>query len=549
MGGMGPAAANAFGQKVISQTPANKDQEHARVLIDQATDIPDRTAAILRNGRSPVEAMTASLKRLDRGEADVVAITCNTAHHFFGDMQAAVKRFGLNVELLHIVDASLAQLPPGAKTVGLLATSGTLEAKIYEKRAAELDLDLTFKTPSSKTQAAHVMPGIYADGVKAGNMARGREHLLTAAKELQQQGVDAILLACTEIPLVLTSGDLRKGDGTALPMIDTLGALASAALTKSREMQASSRVDTPHGCLEVAAEGLTHFVQSASDFIHGTPERPRRLGVMGGMGPAAAIQFSQYMVDFNTAATSDQQHVPLLLDQATDIPDRTAAIQGTGKDPLPAMLASLHRLAAAGADDLVITCNTAHHFYDAVVDEIQKSDLAINPIHIVDATMSLLDSRVENARKIGLLATTGTVSSGIYQNRAEDRTWVTPDDTLQKRVMSGIYDGVKAGDAKRGHADLLAAARHLADQGVDAILLACTEIPLVLKQGDVKDSNGQVVPLIDTLEAQARAAIRRSGEGIPATPGLVQQVARLLGQGPAPAAQPDADPHALAGST
>lgn len=525
MGGMGPAAANDFAKKLIDLKHATSDQANARVLLDQATDIPDRTSAILRGTASPVSNMEASLRRLDRGGADLVAVTCNTAHHFFGDMQNAIDKFGLKLELLHIVDATMAELErqaPGAKKIGLLATSGTLQAEIYETRAREQGHDKEWLYPTQATQQNAVMPGIY-DGVKAGNVEFGREMLLRAAHELQAQGADAILLACTEIPLVLKRGDVKDASGHDLPLIDTLGALAQEALLRADSKP--SRLSTRKGVFEVVSEGLTSFVQSAAAFINGTPERPRRIGVMGGMGPAAAAQFSSYMVEFNDTATTDQQHVLLLLDQATDIPDRTAAILAGGADPAPEMTASLKRLAAAGADEVVMTCNTAHHFFPQVQEAIIRSKLDVNMIHIVDATMKLLDERAPGANKIGLLATSGTVQTGIYQKRAGGREWMVPDARSQAdEVMVGIYGGVKAGDTELGRRQLLAAAQTLARNGADAILLACTEIPLVLQQGDVTNAQGEPVPLIDTLEAQAREAIARARVPIPATPGLVQQV-------------------------
>ena len=539
MGGMGPAAANQFGHQLIDlKKDAKTDQDHARVLLDQATDIPDRTAAILHNGTSPVKNMEASLKRLDQGGASLVAVTCNTAHHFHDDMQKAIDKFGLKLELLHIVDATMAELEaqkPGAKRIGLLATTGTLDSGIYQSRAAETGRDMEWVVPEANTQAG-VMDGIYK-GVKAGNNKLGKELLLAAAQELKSKGVDAILLACTEIPLVLETGDIKDAHGSNLPLIDTLASLAKAALSRADSMPA--RIETPVGCFSAVKATFSAFVQSVANFLGGEAERPRRIGVMGGMGPAAAMQFSDYMVTHNTAAKRDQDHVSLLLDQATDIPDRTSAILRQGPSPVEEMGNSLRRLARAGATDIVMTCNTAHHFEPAMQKIIADEKLPVNLIHIVDATMKLLDKQAPGASNIGLLATTGTVNSQVYQNRAEvlnragvlnrDLEWMQPSDGAQANVMKGIYEGVKAGDLEGGGKLLRQAAQELANNGADAILLACTEIPLVLKTGDIKNKDGKIVPLIDTLEAQAREAIQRSGEPIPATPGVLQRLASLLG--------------------
>lgn len=532
MGGMGPAASNQFGHQLIDlKTGAKADQQHARVLLDQATDIPDRTGAILSGGPSPVKNMEQSLKRLDAGGADLVAVTCNTAHHFFDDMQRAIDKFGLKLSMLHIVDATMKELEaqkPGARRIGLLATSGTLDSKIYENRAAQNGQAKEWVYPDADTQKGAVMAGIY-DGVKAGKEDLGRELLLSAAKELQAKGVDAILLACTEIPLVLKTGDIKGADGKDMPLIDTLGSLAKEALARADAMP--GRIATPSGSFSVQPAEPSGFVQAMAKFFVGEPERPRRIGVMGGMGPAAAMQFSDYMVKFNTEARTDQQHVPMMVDQATDIPDRTAAILSGGRSPVDEMAKSLKRLAKAGADEIVMTCNTAHYFFPEIQKVIEQEKLKVNVVHIVEATMKLLDQQAPNARNVGLLATSGTVNTGVYQNHdsARGRQWMTPaKDTQEQQVMAGIYEGVKTGDLDKGRDLLKAAAQELADKGADAILLACTEIPLVLKTGDIKNKDGKVIPLIDTLEAQAREAIARAKVPVPATPSVLKQIAEQL---------------------
>ncbi|WAC71621.1 amino acid racemase [Roseateles sp. SL47] len=532
MGGMGPAAANQFGHQLIKlKTDAKTDQEHARVLLDQATNIPDRTSAILKGTESPVPNMTASLKRLDEGGADIVAITCNTAHHFHPDMLEAIEKFGLKLDLLHIVDATMKELEaqkPGARRIGLLATSGTLDSRIYEQRSEQTGHHKDWIYPDKTTQESCVMKGIY-EGVKAGRMKEGEAMLLAAAQELRNKGADAILLACTEIPLVLKTGHVKDADGGDLPLIDTLEALGKEALARAETK--ASRLTTPAGTFTVKPSPATNFLQGVMTALAEGEARPRRIGVMGGMGPAAAMQFSDYMVKFNDKATKDQDHVPLLLDQATDIPDRTGAILSGGRDPVPEMAASLRRLKNAGADDIVMTCNTAHYFYPQLAKIIEDEKLNLDVIHIVDATMKLLDQHAPGARNVGLLATSGTVNTGVYQNHesAKGREWLTPNaDTQKDAVMAGIYDGVKAGKNDVGHQLLLKAAQELADKGADAILLACTEIPLVLKTGMIKKPDGTDLPLIDTLEAQAREAIRRSGLPIPATPGVLSDVSRLL---------------------
>jgi aspartate racemase len=534
LGGMGPAAANMFVDKTISlKTEARSDQEHARVLLYQATNVPDRTAAIVAGNKSPVGPMVEGLKRLDEGGADIVAITCNTAHKFHEDLLAAAEKFGLRLELLHIVDATMKELfaqKPDAKRVGLLATSGTVDQRIYQERAEALGHGgrIEWVVPNAQFQA-RVMEGIYG-GVKAGDNAHGKRELLAAAEHLKEQGVDAMLLACTEIPLVLKTGDTKTEAGEDIPMIDTLEALAKAALERADSMEHPRALagKQPIRVLPM----MTAFTMKVDRFLHGEAERPRIIGDIGGMGPAAAAMFSRYMVAHNESARSDQEHTRLLLDQATDIPDRTAAIKAKSQEPVIEMGNSLRRLAKAGATDIVMTCNTAHHFFPQLENVIRDEHLNVNLIHIVDATMTLLDKMKPGARKVGLLATDGTLEQKIYQKRAAEKgrelEWVVPDPDVQQKVMDGIYKGVKAGDNALGTKLLEEAAQHMKDKGVDAMLLACTEIPIALEHVDVMDDHGEPIPMVDTLEAQARMCIERAKEPIPATPGLLHQVGQLL---------------------
>jgi aspartate racemase len=193
---------------------------------------------------------------------------------------------------------------------------------------------------------------------------------------------------------------------------------------------------------------------------------------------------------------------------------------------------SLRRLAKAGATDVVMTCNTAHHFFPKLEGIIRDEHLKVNLIHIVDATMTLLDKMKPGARKVGLLATDGTLEQKIYQKRAAEKgrelEWIVPDPAVQQKVMDGIYKGVKAGDNELGTKLLEEAAQHMKDKGVDAMLLACTEIPIALEHVKIMDAGGEPIPMVDTLEAQARMCIERAREPIPATPGLLQQVGQLL---------------------
>ena len=228
------------------------------------------------------------------------------------------------------------------------------------------------------------------------------------------------------------------------------------------------------------------------------------LGVLGGMGPMATVDFMRKMVE-NTPAGRDQDHLQIIVCSDAGIPDRTEAILGIGPDPLPAMLEALHRLEAAGASCVAVPCNTAHYWYDSL------SALSRLPIlHIVEAVAAELGRRGISGGRIGLLATTGTIQAGIYQQRLAHRgfTCVAPD--AQDEVMSGIRL-VKVGKIKEARMVLERQAERLLASGCRAVVLACTEVPVALAQASIDLQPN----LIDATDALAKACIQhfRPGTG------------------------------------
>ncbi|MDP6805866.1 MAG: amino acid racemase [Rhodospirillales bacterium] len=200
------------------------------------------------------------------------------------------------------------------------------------------------------------------------------------------------------------------------------------------------------------------------------------LGVLGGMGPLATVDFMRKVIEV-TPVTRDQDHLPMIVHSIPQVPDRTAAILGGGESPLPMLGDGIAALNRAGVNCIAMPCNTAHYWFD----EIARGSKA--PIlHIVDAAAEALDRRGFRGATVGLLGTTGTVTSGIYQSRLETRGFacLVPEPGVQEdRVMAGI-DQVKAGhldDAKRLLED---AATGLRARDVATIVLGCTEIPVVL---------------------------------------------------------------------
>lgn len=221
LGGMGPLATLDFLHKVLAATPAQRDQDHVPMIVSSIPQVPDRTAAFRGEGESPVPALRACGERLAAAGVGLVVLPCNTAHLWFDVLQSA-----LQLPMLHLADTALAELArraPGAR-VGLLATDATLASGLYLNRPQARSTHWVL--PTAVEMVEWVMPGIAA--VKAGTPALGRELLLQAAQALQRRGADALLLGCTELPLVLDEASL------GLPVIDATDALARAVVAWSQ---------------------------------------------------------------------------------------------------------------------------------------------------------------------------------------------------------------------------------------------------------------------------------------------------------------------------
>ena len=214
IGGMGPMATADLFIKIIENTAAKTDQEHLHVLIDNNTDIPDRTACILAGNDAPLGPMVESAKRLVDQGADVLVIPCNTAHFFHDGVQAAV-----DVPVLNMPEISARYCAEkGYACVALLSTAGTVRAGIYEPYFEKTGIRLLHPT---KVGIDNLMFLIY-DEIKAGRTPHP-ERLYPEIVALEEQGAQAFLLACTELPLVFK-------DGGRVPFIDPTLLLARAAV-------------------------------------------------------------------------------------------------------------------------------------------------------------------------------------------------------------------------------------------------------------------------------------------------------------------------------
>ncbi len=227
----------------------------------------------------------------------------------------------------------------------------------------------------------------------------------------------------------------------------------------------------------------------------------RILGVLGGMGPLASAQF-MLRLTLLTPATRDQDHIPTVLWSDPRVPDRIAGRAGTGPDPLPWLLHGIDGLRQAGCGAIAIACNTAHAWYDAMA---AHTDLPI--LHIVDAAATDLDTLRLGGRRIGVMGTVPTLQLRLYQNRLADLGWdcIQPTDGEMQRLVLPAIAQVKINRVAEAYAPLVEAANLLAARGAEAVVLGCTEIPLGIQAGP---ANALRVPVVDTIDSLARAAIR-----------------------------------------
>ena len=229
----------------------------------------------------------------------------------------------------------------------------------------------------------------------------------------------------------------------------------------------------------------------------------KTIGIIGGMGPAATADLLIKITEM-TDAKSDQEHVRVIIDSNINIPDRTEAILHGGADPVPELAASAALLERAGADFIIIACNTAHYFVPQLMEHT-----SLPVISMPDETARLLKQK--GISMAAVLATDGTVQSGIYQHAldAAGITAIYPDDDHQKLIMSLVYDYIKKGilDAASLPADgVRSVIEDLKGRGAQALLLACTELPVAFGIMGLEDEY-----CVDPTRVLAAAAVRAAG--------------------------------------
>lgn len=225
----------------------------------------------------------------------------------------------------------------------------------------------------------------------------------------------------------------------------------------------------------------------------------KTLGILGGMGPAATCDLMEKIIAL-TEASCDQEHLHIISDVNTAIPDRTAAIVRGGEDPVPEMTASARRLEKAGAEFLIMPCNTAHYFYDAV-----RASVSVPVLHMPRLTAAVL--KAAGVKKAGVLATDGTIQSRVYADAllGEGIEPVYPGAEHQAMIMRLIYDGVKGRKIPLTDIPVGEILEDLRKKGAEKFLLACTELPIAFETLGIRQD------CLDPTRVLAFSAVKFAG--------------------------------------
>ncbi len=220
MGGMGPAATVDFLDRVCRATPAARDQDHLRLLVDSDPSIPDRNAALTGRGPSPGPALVAMALGLERAGADGLAIVCNSAHAWAAEVRAAVA-----VPLIDMVAETAAEVAAtGVRRTGLLAADACLGAGLYQAALATHGVEALTLAPDAQ---ARFMALLYR--IKAGEVGEPvRSGMRALADALVAGGAETVVSACTEVPLVLGVEDVSR------PLVDSTAVLVARAIAFGR---------------------------------------------------------------------------------------------------------------------------------------------------------------------------------------------------------------------------------------------------------------------------------------------------------------------------
>lgn len=464
VGGLGPLAGADLFQKLIRATPAKSDGEHFDIIIEQHPFKENEAADTAFEPHRRKFYVYNTIKTFETRQVDTVLIGCFLSHNFLEEIQPE-----LQPRIVNIFDAIHDHLQtnfPQVARLGVLTSTYSRRVGLFENNLPEYRLFHPGKHCQKELSAAIYGP----NGIKAGNLGGHVVELIRRACEnLVEQGVEVIVPGYTELPLILDAVQ----SAIDRPILDCNRLYAEYAVSRQLGRQ------VPAG----------------------------KLGIVGGVGPAATVDFMGKIVA-RTRAGRDQDHIRLIVEHNPQIPDRTHNLVYGGTDPTIPLYAACKKLEQAGAGAIAIPCNTAHAFIERI-----QPHLGIPILNMLELTADHLVTHHPKRTHIGLLATTGTLRSGIYRQVLERAglRCLAPEERFQELVMSVIYGpgGVKADfHPEECRRKLLAVVDHLRKRGGEAILLGCTELPLVLDAATCSRIDPTDLPILDPTEILAEKCVQ-----------------------------------------
>lgn len=224
IGGIGPEAANRLAQLIVELANAPTDREHIPVICFNNPNIPSRVDSISGKGENCLPALVETARSLVRAGANFLVMPCNCAHYYLRALRDEISVPVL--DMIHETVDHIVEHYPGAKSVGLLGSSPTLENDLYGRPFSEWGVESLKPT---EIEQALVMSAIYGpDGIKAGKKEAARQDLIGVGNSLVKRGAEVVIAACTEISLVLDSGSL------SVPVVDPMRVIAQSAIDCSR---------------------------------------------------------------------------------------------------------------------------------------------------------------------------------------------------------------------------------------------------------------------------------------------------------------------------
>lgn len=464
IGGLGTLAGADLFLKLVKSRAVMADQGRYHFLFEQH---PFRDVAVpltrdaSMTGRKLYVFKTC--QSFESRKVDAVLMPCFASHTFREELQAE-----LSVRIVNMMDAlgqALSDALPDGGRIGVLASDYVRHANLFEEQFGPR-YEIVY--PTVATQAT-LMQAVYGvDGIKAGNTeGLGLEHIHQACQELVDSGALLIVPGMTELSLVTPALQRR---GIAIVDVNQV------------------------------------YADYATSLADGQVNLAFKLGIVGGVGPAATVDFMGKVVK-NTTAAKDQDHIKMVVEQNPQIPDRTANLLRHEADPTVALYATCKRLESEGANAIAIPCNTAH----AYVERIQPH-LSVPIVNMLTETVRQIVDKYGKGAKVGLLATSGTMESRVYHEAAVGQLeLITPDPEFQAMVMEAIYgaDGVKAGRTQGRCADLLRTAiSHLESRNAKIQILGCTELPLIFAHTESFQVGEGAVALVDPTDVLAKRCVQ-----------------------------------------